>query len=70
MGNWTKFRDNLIASATTALIERLFGRVVGSGKDDERKKGKDEVTEINPTETASTVVIPTKTIPTPPPPPQ
>jgi len=65
VGNWTKFRNNLIASATTALIERLFGRVVGSGKDDERKKGKDEVTEINPTEIKSTVVIPT-----PPPPPE
>ena len=54
MRNWTKFRDNLIASATTALIERLFGRVVESGRDDKRKKGKDEITEINPTVVIST----------------
>lgn len=47
MSNWTRFRDSLLASATSALIERLFGRVVSG----ERRKKKGEMTEINPVPT-------------------
>jgi hypothetical protein len=58
MSNWTRFRDTIVASATSALIDRLFGRVVAP------KKGKDEVTEINPAPPPTPeVVAPAPTFP-------
>jgi hypothetical protein len=53
MSNWTRFRDSLLASATSALIEKLFGLAVGG----ERKKKKGEMTEINPTPLSTPDVI-------------